>query len=166
MLGLPTFHFEGEYGLCKRSIVCRKKLSIHVSRSETATPSYDIEADPRVRYIRHRYVNHATTGFKSDVSMHYALCLLHVLLLVDTRSAVAVRALGLFEIDRITILDRRSMKLFLENGISFDSFELALEIADVRATIGATTGVGKAISVILHLVSGTAPDVIRGEQRA
>ena len=53
------------------------------------------------------------------------------------------------------------MQLFLKDGNRLDSLEFGLEVANgvtMRAAVGTTTGVGEAVTIILRLVTGGAPD--------
>ena len=48
-----------------------------------------------------------------------------------------------------------------ENGIGFDGFELGLEASETAGTegaaVGATTGVGEVVAVVLGFVTGFTP---------
>ena len=63
----------------------------------------------------------------------------------------------------VSVLVFSAMVFLLEDGIGFDSLELGLEITNgvaVGAAVGATTGVGEVVTIILGLVSRSAPTML------
>ena len=85
-----------------------------------------------------------------------------MLFLVDTGTAGAIGRLCLLQTDVIILHVRLvgSVEFFLEHGLRLDGFEFGLEIRDgmtMRAAIGATTGIGEVVAIILPLLARGAP---------
>ena len=93
------------------------------------------------------------------------LDLLRMLLFLNASAADTVRAVAFFEGQTLifcsTVLC--SMIFFLKYGIGFNSFKLGFEVTNgttMRTAIGATTGVGEIVAIVLRLITGCAPVVV------
>jgi hypothetical protein len=63
----------------------------------------------------------------------------------------------------VSILGLSTMIFFLEDRVSIGSLEFGLEVTDgmaVGAAVGATTGVGEVVAIVLGLVSRSAPTIL------
>lgn len=88
------------------------------------------------------------------------LNLLCIILFLCTCSASTVRSLRLLQADMLVVRAavKRPMDLFLEYWIFFNAFEFSLEISNwLRKAVGATTGFGEVVPIILHLFTGASP---------
>lgn len=90
------------------------------------------------------------------------LGLLEILLLYASR-ADAIGALPLLECQMVVhcgvVLG--PMNVFFKHWISLDSFKFGLEVVDgmtMGAAVGAATGVGKVVAIVLRLVAWGAPN--------
>ena len=56
-----------------------------------------------------------------------------------------------------------TVNVLLEDRIGLESFEFGLEAVQsvaVGAAVGATTGVGEVVAIVLRLVTGSAPEIL------
>lgn len=85
-----------------------------------------------------------------------------MLLFLNATTADAIRAISLLETQVLIYpsIILCPMVFFLKDGIGLDSLELGLEVANgmtVRAAVGTTTGIGEVVTIVLRLVTGSAP---------
>lgn len=85
-------------------------------------------------------------------------------LLLNAGSADAVSTVTLLKIQRLVHFGivLRPMNILLKDRIGLNSLEFGLETIQtmaVGATIGATTGIGEIVTVVLRLVTWKSPDI-------
>ena len=87
-------------------------------------------------------------------------------LLLNTSPAATLGTILLLQckhVFRIHLAGLRSMKLLFEDRIGLDRLKLGLEITNVvtvgGAAVGATTGVGEIVAVVLGFFAGMTPKV-------
>ena len=85
-----------------------------------------------------------------------------MLFLLNAATASAIGTLLLVQAWHVVVLGAASgsMIFFFEDRIRLDGFKFGLEVADsiaMGAAVGATTGVGKVIAIVLSFFAITAP---------
>ena len=84
-----------------------------------------------------------------------------MILLVHAYSVSAICAVGLVKTHGLRFhIGLGPMVFLLKDNLRFDSLELGLEVAKgvtVSAAIGATTGIGEGIAIVILFFTGTAP---------
>ena len=87
-----------------------------------------------------------------------------MLLFLNTTTADTIRAISLLEAQTFvypSIILLCSMVFFLKDRIGLDSLKLGLEVANgttMRTAVGATTGIGEIVAIVLRLITRGAPD--------
>ena len=91
------------------------------------------------------------------------LDLLRMLLFLNTTTADTIRAISLLEAQMFvypSIILLCSMVFFLKDRIGLNSLKLGLEVANgttMRTAVGATTGIGEIVAIVLRLITRGAP---------